>query len=55
MKTGTNFLQQLSKTEIKELTTQVKETLAPNTRNFSAADLWHIQRQRRVFRTRRHA
>ncbi len=41
----------MSKTETKELTTIVKETLAfgvvNQEKHFTAADLWNIQRQKR--------
>ena len=59
MKTQTsNLLNQLNQTEVKELTTVVKETLDfGNCHNqhktFSAADLWNIQRNRRSFSIRR--
>lgn len=54
----TNLFSQISKTEVENLTTQVKETLAMgDTQNsskiFSAAELWNIQRQRRTFVQRR--
>jgi hypothetical protein len=59
MKTASaNLFSQISKTETDNLTTQVKETLAMgyaqnNTKTFSAAELWNIQRQRRSFVQRR--
>ena len=56
MKTQTNLLQEISKTGINNLTHQVQETLAisyGSVKQFSAADLWNIQRQRKAFRTRR--
>ncbi len=60
MKTqNTNLLTELDRTEINNLTKQVKETVATNVAThkpvFSAADLWNIQRtnrprtQRRLF------
>jgi hypothetical protein len=55
MKTQTtNFLQQISKQEVKQLTTQVKETIATDLNNhsrktFGAVDMWNIQRQRKSF------
>lgn len=56
MKAQTSLLSQITESEMKILTAEVKETIAKgyNTRsNFSAADLWNIQRQRRAIRTRR--
>jgi hypothetical protein len=56
MKTQSNLFQEITKTEINTLTEQVKETLAlgyKTTKQFSAADLWNIQRQRKAFRSRR--
>lgn len=59
MKTASeNLFSQISKTEVDNLTTQVKETLAmgyaqSGTKTFSAAELWNIQRQRRTFVQRR--
>ena len=54
MKTQSTFLAQLNKNEIKVLTTQVEETLATVTeKKFTSADLWKIQKQKRVFVTRR--
>lgn len=58
MKTQTPLFQEISKTGINNLTEQVKETLSigyKNERQFSAADLWNIQRQRKAIRTRRAA
>lgn len=57
MKTQTtNFFMDLDKNEIKQLTKEVKETVAANCtehKNFSAADLWNIQKMRRTVRTSR--
>ena len=44
-------------TETERLTTIVNETLAcgnPETKSFTAADLWNIQRQKRSIIQRRH-
>jgi len=54
-----NLLAPLTEEKLKELTTEVKEVLATgfvknNTRVFSSADLWNIQRQKRVMIQRRH-
>jgi len=46
----------LSNAELKTLTTTVDETLAFKTstpKTFTAADLWNIQKQRRIFSVRR--
>jgi len=53
-----NLLETLNTLELKDLTTQVKETLLLNYKKdkqkvFSSADLWNIQRQRRIFSSRR--
>ena len=52
-----NLFNSLTKEEVKELTTTVKETIAsglgPQTRVFSAAVLWNIQKQRRGMNVRR--
>ena len=59
MKTQSNNLfAQVSKETVKELTTEVKETLAfgynnSSNKTFSAAELWNIQRQRRSLGSRR--
>lgn len=58
MKTQSNtLLAELSKTQVENLTNQVKETLAighhAGTKTFSSADLWNIQKQRRTFLSRR--
>lgn len=57
MKTQSNFLVNLTKTEMTQLTKEVKETLASNCAEhktiFSAADLWNIQKTRRTIRTSR--
>jgi hypothetical protein len=55
-----NLLETLSNTEIKNLTTQVNETLLSNykreiPKTFSSADLWNIHRQRRNFSARRNS
>ena len=55
---STNLFSQISKATVKNLTTEVKETLAfgySNSQNktFSAAELWNIQRQRRSLGSRR--
>jgi hypothetical protein len=47
----------ISKSETKQLTTVVKETLAfglNQEKHFTAADLWNIQRQKRSIVSRRH-
>ncbi len=49
-----NLLETLTEKEIKFLTTEVKETVCTNfikerKRNFTAADLWDIQRRKRNF------
>lgn len=54
MKKQTNLFQNLNKAEINNLTHQVKETLAIGyNKQFSAADLWNIQRQRKAVSLRR--
>ncbi|HPH84768.1 MAG TPA: hypothetical protein PLC48_04885 [Ferruginibacter sp.] len=58
MKTQSNtLLAELSKTQVENLTNQVKETLAigynAGAKTFSSADLWNIQKQRRTFLSRR--
>lgn len=60
MKLQTNtMLTSLNASEVKSLTTIVKETLAASqaikkqSLKFSAADLWMIRKQRRSFQTRR--
>lgn len=55
---SSNLFGQLSKATVKNLTTEVKETLAfgfstSKTKTFSAAELWNIQRQRRSLGSRR--
>jgi hypothetical protein len=55
-----NLLETLSNTEMKNLTTQVNETLLSNykketPKTFSSADLWNIHRQRRNFLSRRNS
>lgn len=59
MKTqNTNLLIQLNKTELTNLTQEVKETVATENlviaKTFSSADLWNIQRTRRSRVIRRH-
>jgi hypothetical protein len=49
----------ISKTEKEQLTTVVKETIAfdavqVQTKHFTAADLWNIQRQKRSILQRKH-
>jgi hypothetical protein len=59
MKTqSTSLFTHLSKTIVKNLTTQVKETLATGFnmhkgKTFSTADLWNIQRQGKNMLSRR--
>ena len=55
---STTLFSQISKSAVKELTNEVKETLAFGITNnqpktFSSADLWNIQRQRRSLGSRR--
>ena len=55
-----NLLENLSRQELKLLTTEVKETVNKNfkkerKRVFSAADFWNIQRQRKNLYTKRFA
>ncbi|MCE3281480.1 MAG: hypothetical protein K0Q66_217 [Chitinophagaceae bacterium] len=50
---NTNLLAGISNDEINELTKEVKETVASahhqdNSRNFSAAELWRIQKNQRM-------
>ncbi|NOT94473.1 hypothetical protein [Ferruginibacter sp.] len=57
--TTTNLFKAISKTETKELTIIVKETLAfgvaqTQGKHFTAADLWNIQRQKRSILQRKH-
>lgn len=55
MKTQTKVLTTLSKEQVRELTSQVKETLAKgfsNTKTFAAVDLWNIQRRRKTITVR---
>lgn len=52
------ILDSLTRNEIKNLTIETKETLAPEflkgrKRNFTAADLWYIQRKKRSAVSRR--
>ena len=54
----TSLINKLSKETVKNLTNEVKETLAygfnsNHTKTFSAAELWNIQRQRRSINIRR--
>jgi|GEM_PF-1690156 len=57
--TTNSFLQAITTTELKQLTTQVNETIASGAEMkttqhlFCAADLWKIQRNRRVRTSRR--
>jgi hypothetical protein len=59
MKTqSTNLFNQISKTQVENLTMEVKETLAMSynhnqSKTFSAAELWNIQRQRKSLNLRR--
>jgi len=54
MKTITNLFKSLSKSEINDLTKQVKETVAVDyNKSFSSFDLWKIQRIRKDQRPRR--
>lgn len=59
MKTqSTNLFNQISKTQVENLTIEVKETLAlgynhNQGKTFSAAELWNIQRQRKSLNQRR--
>lgn len=59
MKTQTNYFPAISQQQLDQLTTEVKETLAPGfepipkSRVFSAADMWNIQRHKRSFVQRR--
>ena len=53
-----SLFNQISKITVKNLTTEVKETLAfgfsnSQSKTFSAAELWNIQRQRRSLGSRR--
>jgi hypothetical protein len=55
---STNLFSQISKTQVENLTMEVKETLAMGynhnqTKTFSAAELWNIQRQRKSINQRR--
>ena len=54
----TNLFSQISKTQVENLAIQVKETLAMGynhnqSKTFSAAELWNIQRQRKSINPRR--
>ncbi|MEP7165616.1 MAG: hypothetical protein ABI741_13025 [Ferruginibacter sp.] len=59
MKTqSTNLFNQISKTQVENLTIEVNETLAlehnhAQGKTFSAAELWNIQRQRKSLNQRR--
>lgn len=58
MKTQTSLFQLISKKDLQNLTEQVNETLATGyekSKQFSSADLWNIQRQRKMVRLRRNA
>ncbi|MEP7165011.1 MAG: hypothetical protein ABI741_09955 [Ferruginibacter sp.] len=53
-----NLFTQISKKEVENLDTEVKETLAmgynyKQVKTFSAAELWNIQRQRKSLNLRR--
>ncbi len=55
---STNLFNQISKTQVENLTMEVKETLAVGynqnqSKSFSAAELWNIQRQRKSINQRR--
>ena len=55
---STNLFSQISKTQVENLTMEVKETLAMGynhnpSKTFSAAELWNIQRQRKSISQRR--
>ena len=55
-----NLLENLAKDELKNLTIQVKETVAKEFKNekkriFSAAQFWDIQRRKRNFHSKRFA
>jgi len=55
MKTQSKVLNTLSKEQLKELTNQVKETLAEgfiSTKTFTAVDLWNIHRRRKTISVR---
>ena len=59
-KQSTTLLATISKAQVENLTNIVKETIVPGysqrpTRQFTAADLWNIQSQRRSFVQRRFA
>ncbi len=54
----TNLFNQISKTQVENLTIEVKETLAVGYnqnqgKKFSAAELWNIQRQSKSINQRR--
>ena len=54
----TNLFNQISKTQVENLTMEIKETLAlgynhNKAKTFSAAELWNIQRQRKNITQRR--
>ena len=55
---STTLFSQISKDEVETLTMEVKETLAlgynqNQSKTFSAAELWNIQRQRKSINQRR--
>jgi hypothetical protein len=59
-KQSTTLLSTISKAQVDNLTNIVKETIVPGyaeiaKKQFTAADLWNIQRQRRTFVQRRFA
>ena len=58
MKKSTNLFATIGKSQVENLTSIVKETLAAGyqdtlSRTFTAADLWNIQRQKRSLTKRR--
>ncbi|HAO46977.1 MAG TPA: hypothetical protein PLZ45_01450 [Ferruginibacter sp.] len=58
MKNNSAILEKINKEELDKLARDVKETLAfdyaARYKKFSAADLWNIQRRRKVISPRRH-
>ena len=59
MKTSINIFNRLTRTEINNLTAEVKETIADlqshkPLKHFGTADLWNIQRRRRNTMLRRY-
>ena len=43
-----NSIVVMEQDELRQLVTEVKETIATNVKQFSAADLWNIQRNMRT-------